>query len=175
MKFISTPLAGSFLVEFEPVADDRGFFARCWSRDEFESQGLDVKIAACSISFNERKGTLRGMHHQDPFPEAKLIRCSSGAIHDVIVDLRPSSSTYLKWFAAHLTSENRHMLYVPQGFAHGFQTLVDRTEIFYQISEAYKPEYARGIRWNDPILAIDWPIQDPIVSLRDRSFPDFKR
>jgi dTDP-4-dehydrorhamnose 3,5-epimerase len=130
-------------------------------------------VAQCSISWNARKGTLRGMHYQaQPFAECKLVRCSAGAIYDVIVDLRPASPSYRKWFAAELTATNRRMLYIPEGFAHGFQTLVDGTEVCYQISESYRPEHSRGVRWNDPAFGIEWPIPDPILSARDRAFAD---
>lgn len=174
MKFNKTPLTSAFLIEMEPIVDNRGFFARTWCADEFKLNGLNPKLAQCSISFNARKGTLRGMHFQDaPFMEAKLVRCSSGGIYDVIVDLRPNSPTFRKWFAAELTSENRKMIYVPEGFAHGFQTIADNTEVIYQISETYHPESARGIRWNDPWFGIKWPIENPLLSERDAAFPEF--
>jgi dTDP-4-dehydrorhamnose 3,5-epimerase len=174
MKFNKISLTGAFLIEMEPIVDNRGFFARTWCADEFKLNGLNPKLAQCSISFNARKGTLRGMHYQDvPFMEAKLVRCSSGGIYDVIVDLRPKSPTFGKWFAAELTSENRKMIYVPEGFAHGFQTIADNTEVIYQISETYHPESARGIRWNDPRFGIKWPIENPLLSERDAAFPEF--
>jgi dTDP-4-dehydrorhamnose 3,5-epimerase len=174
MKFVPIPLAGAYLIELEPSFDERGFFARSWSAKEFEARGLDSALAQCSISFNTRKGTLRGLHYQDePYAEAKLVRCSAGAIYDVLVDLRRESSTHRKWFGVELTAENRKMLYVPKGFAHGFQTLADNTEIFYQISEDYRSEASRGARWNDPAFAIDWPLANPILSERDRTFPDY--
>jgi dTDP-4-dehydrorhamnose 3,5-epimerase len=173
MRLIPIPLGGAYLMELELVADERGFFARTWCADEFRQLGLNAKLAQCSISSNTRRGTLRGMHYQaEPYAEAKLVRCCSGAIYDVIVDLRPSSPTYCKWSAAELSSANRKMLYVPEGFAHGFQTLVDNTEVSYQISAAYQPEYARGVRWNDPAFGIAWPISHPILSARDRAFAD---
>ena len=174
MKFISIPLQGACIVEIEPVADERGFFARIWDAQEFRSQGLNSHLAQCSVSFNKRKGTLRGMHYQErPFAEAKLVRCCSGAIYDVIVDLRRASPTYRKWIAVELSAANHKMLYVPEGVAHGFQTLTDEVEVSYQISEVHTPESARGVRWNDPLFGIDWPISDPIVSERDRTFPDY--
>jgi dTDP-4-dehydrorhamnose 3,5-epimerase len=174
MKFNKISLTGAFLIEMEPIVDNRGFFARTWCADEFKLNGLNPKLAQCSVSFNVRKGTLRGMHYQDvPFMEAKLVRCSSGGIYDVIVDLRPKSPTFGKWFAAELTSENRKMIYVPEGFAHGFQTIADNTEVIYQISETYHPESARGIRWNDPRFGIKWPIENPLLSERDAAFPEF--
>ena len=175
MKRIPLPLSGACLMELEPVSDDRGFFARTWCAEEFARLGLNSKLAQCSISCNTRRGTLRGMHYQaEPYAEAKLIRCCSGAIYDVIVDLRPSSPTYCKWAAAELTSANHKMLYVPEGFAHGFQTLTDHTEVFYQISTIYRPEHACGVRWNDPAFGIEWPVSSPILSARDRAFTDHK-
>ena len=175
MKLINLPLSGAFLIELQLISDERGFFARTWCTEEFERLGLNPKLVQCSISWNARRGTLRGLHYQtEPYAEAKLIRCCSGAIYDVIVDLRPASPTYGKWIAAELTSENRQMLYVPEGFAHGFQTLIDDTEISYQISASYQPDHARGVRWNDPAFGIEWPISHPILSARDRAFPDHK-
>ena len=175
MKLINLPLSGAYLIEMQLISDERGFFARTWCTEEFERLGLNPKLVQCSISWNARRGTLRGLHYQtEPYAEAKLIRCCSGAIYDVIVDLRPASPTYGKWIAAELTSENRRMLYVPEGFAHGFQTLIDGAEISYQISASYQPDHARGVRWNDPAFGIEWPISHPILSARDRAFPDHK-
>jgi dTDP-4-dehydrorhamnose 3,5-epimerase len=175
MKLINLPLSGAYLIELDLVSDERGFFARTWCAEEFERFGLNPKLVQCSISWNARRGTLRGLHYQtEPYAEAKLIRCCSGAIYDVIVDLRPASPTYGKWIAAELTSENRQMLYVPEGFAHGFQTLLDDAEISYQVSASYQPDYARGVRWNDPAFGIEWPMSDPILSARDRAFTDHK-
>jgi dTDP-4-dehydrorhamnose 3,5-epimerase len=176
MKFIKTPLDGAYLIELEPIADERGFFARSWCQEEFSSHGLNPNLAQCSISFNKKRGILRGMHYQEePYQEAKLVRCYSGAIYDVILDLRPTSPSHRMWFAAELTATNRTMIYLPEGFAHGFQTLADNCELFYQISESYNPECTRGVRWNDPTFAIQWPIADRIISDRDRSFPDYMR
>ncbi|HEV7969218.1 MAG TPA: dTDP-4-dehydrorhamnose 3,5-epimerase [Candidatus Acidoferrales bacterium] len=173
MNFFAVPLQGACVIEIEPIADERGFFARTWCAEEFKSHGLNPNLAQCSISFNQQKGTVRGMHYQErPFEEAKLIRCPSGAIYDVLVDLRRASPTYCKWFATELTAANRKMLYVPEGFAHGFQTLTDGAEVFYQISETYRPAHSRGVRWNDPLFGIEWPIRDLIISERDRTFPD---
>lgn len=173
MKFIGLPLAGAYLIELQPIVDERGFFARTWCAQEFRRRELNPNLAQCSISLNTRRGTIRGMHYQEqPHAEAKLVRCCSGAVYDVIVDLRPSSPTYCQWFAVELTGVNRKMLYVPEGFAHGFQTLADNSEVFYQISEIYRPECARGVRWDDPSIGIEWPIRDPILSQRDRLFPD---
>jgi len=176
MKLINLPLRGAHLIELEPVSDERGFFARTWCAEDFQQMGLNSKLAQCSISSNTRRGTLRGMHYQAaPHAEAKLIRCTAGAIYDVIVDLRPDSQTYCKWFGAELNSANHQMIYVPEGFAHGFQTLVDESEVLYQISESYRPELARGVRWNDPAFGIEWPISRPIISARDSAFPDHKK
>jgi len=175
MKLTSTPLHGAYVIELEPVMDERGFFARTWCSQESKLLGLNPNVAQCSTSFNIRKGTLRGMHYQDePYPEAKLIRCCAGGIYDVILDLRHTSASYRKWFAVELTAANRKMLYAPEGVAHGFQTLTDGAEVFYQISESYRPELARGVRWDDSLFGIEWPIGDPIVSQRDRTFPDYK-
>lgn len=173
MKLTSVPLPGAYLIELEPVVDERGFFARSWCSEEFRLHGLNANLAQCGVSFNTRRGTLRGMHYQDdPHPEAKLVRCYSGAIYDVILDLRRASPANCKWFAVELTAANRKMLYVPEGVAHGFQTLTDGAEVFYQISESYRPECARGVRWDDPLFGIEWPVRDPIMSQRDRTFPD---
>lgn len=161
-------------MEREPIADDRGYFARLWCRKEFQGLALSIDIDQCSVSFNRKKGTLRGMHYQAaPHEEVKLVRCTRGAIHDVILDLRADSPTYCRWFAAELTADNGKMIYAPAGFAHGFQALADQSEVFYQISKAYRPEMARGVRWNDPAFQIEWPIPNPILSARDRGIPDF--
>jgi dTDP-4-dehydrorhamnose 3,5-epimerase len=174
VKFNEIPLQGAYLIEPEPVGDERGFFARTWCVEEFRLHGLNSNMAQCSVSFNARRGTLRGMHYQsEPHSEAKLVRCCAGAIHDVLLDLRPASATYLRWFATELSATNRTMLYVPEGFAHGFQTLLDDCEVFYQISRAYNPEYARGVRWDDPRFGIEWPIRNPILSPKDSSFANF--
>jgi dTDP-4-dehydrorhamnose 3,5-epimerase len=174
MKFVATGFAGAYVIEPERIEDERGFFARTFCRDEFEIHGLRNAFVQCNVSFNSRKGTLRGLHYQDtPREEAKLVRCTCGAIYDVIVDIRRASPTFKRWAAFELTAENRRMIYVPEGFAHGFQTLEDGCEVFYQMSETYRPELARGIRWNDPILAIRWRLENPIVSARDAGYPDF--
>ena len=174
MIFLETPLKDARLIDIEKREDERGFFARAWCRREFAANGLNPGLAQCNISFNPHRGTLRGMHFQDkPFEEAKLVRCTSGSLYDVIIDLRPDSATYLKHLGAVLTAENRRMLYVPEGFAHGFLTLRDATEVFYQITEFYAPEAQRGVRWNDPAFAIDWPEEPRLISERDRNFPDF--
>jgi dTDP-4-dehydrorhamnose 3,5-epimerase len=172
--FLPTPLPGAFVIELERHDDQRGFFARTWCAREFEAHGLAARLAQCSVSFNKRKGTLRGMHYQiAPFEEAKLVRCSAGALHDVVIDLRPTSPTYKRHFAAVLSAENRRMVYVPEGCAHGFQTLADDTEIIYQISEVYSPEHAQGVRWDDPAFAVAWPDDDRTIADRDRTYPDF--
>lgn len=175
MIFTETFLKGAFIVEPEKREDERGFFARTWCQREFRDYGLNTSLVQCNISFNKRKGTLRGMHFQTPpYEEAKLVRCTMGAIYDVIIDLRPNSDTFKKWFALELSSENRKMLYVPEGFAHGFVTLTDNTEVFYQMSQFYHPEYAAGVRWDDPAFNISWPLDVKVISDKDRSYPDFK-
>lgn len=174
MKFTETKLKGAFIIEMEPHIDDRGFFARSWCAEEFGRHGLDARLSQCNVSFNDRKGTLRGLHYQiKPHEETKLVRCTRGAIYDVIVDLRPQSTTYKKWIGVDLTAVNYKMLYIPRGFAHGFQTMEKNSEVFYQMSDAYVADSARGIRWNDPALKINWPLPDPLLSSRDQSFPDF--
>ncbi len=161
-------------MDIDPIYDERGFFARVRCGEEFSSRGLNSVFQQDSISFNRKKGTLRGMHYQaPPFAETKVVRCTRGAVYDVALDLRIDSPTFCHWFAVELTAENRKMLYVPAGFAHGFQTLADSCEVLYQISEAYRPAFARGVRWNDPAFQIRWPISAPILSPRDRGFPDF--
>jgi dTDP-4-dehydrorhamnose 3,5-epimerase len=176
MRFTELKLAGAFAIDIEPHSDERGFFARTWSAAEFLDRGLSTAISQCSISYNERKGTLRGMHFQmEPYAEVKVIRCVAGAISDVIVDLRPDSATYRNWVAVELTAGNRRALYVPAGFAHGFQTLCDASEVFYQISTPYKSEAGRGLRWNDPGVGIQWPDpSNPTISERDSNYPDFQ-
>ena len=172
MKFTPTPLAGAYLIELEQLEDERGFFARSFCQNEFKARGLDPVVAQCNVSFNRQRGTLRGLHYQaEPHAEAKLVRCTRGAVWDVIVDLRKGSPTARKWHSVELTAENRRALYIPAGFAHGFQTLADDTEVLYQMSEFYHPELARGVRWDDRTLAIRWPITQAIISSRDRAFP----
>jgi dTDP-4-dehydrorhamnose 3,5-epimerase len=172
--FKPTELAGAFVIEVEKHEDIRGYFARTFCEREFAAHGLTTLVAQSSISFSQKKGTLRGMHYQiSPFEEAKLIRCSRGKIHDVIIDLRRDSPTYKKYFAAELSEENGRMLYIPVGMAHGFQTVEDRTEVVYQMSAAYSPEHARGVRWNDPVFGIRWPEMDRTILHRDATYPDF--
>ncbi len=175
MLFRETKITGVYLIELEPNVDERGFFARTYCSKEFERRGLNPRVVQCNVSYNRRKGTLRGLHYQaQPFSEAKLVACISGAIYDVVVDLRPESPTYGQWLALELCARQpRSMLYIPENFAHGFQTLEDDTEILYQMSEFYHPASARGLRWNDPTLNIDWPKADRLISDKDRSFPDF--
>jgi len=174
MIFKSTKIAGAYVVEPEVFTDERGFFARFWCEREFREHGLNSRIAQCSISFNTKKGTLRGMHYQiPPHAEVKTVRCTRGIMYDVIVDLRRGSPTFLQWIGVELNAENRSMLYVPEGCAHGFQTLEDNTEVLYQISEFHSPDHARGARWNDPAFGIRWPLPPQNVSARDRGWKDF--
>ncbi len=174
MKFTSTSLSGAYLIEIERSEDERGFFARAYSSHEFAVRGLSLVEAEFSISFNRKKGTLRGMHYQvAPHAEAKLVRCTRGAIHDVIIDLRPQSPSFRQWIATELTGENRAMLYIPMGMAHGFQTLADDSEVFYQMSEQWHPECSRTVRWNDPAFGIAWPEEINVISEKDRAAPDF--
>lgn len=172
--FTETPLKGSFVIDLELKEDERGFFARSWCRNEFEARGLNTRLVQCNVSFNKKKGTLRGMHYQvAPHEEAKLVRCTMGSIYDVIVDLRPESPTYMQHAAVILSAANRRALYIPERFAHGFQTLEDNTEVFYQMSEFYAPECARGFRWNDPAFAISWPEDARVISPKDLAYPNF--
>jgi dTDP-4-dehydrorhamnose 3,5-epimerase len=175
VQFTETRLKGSFIVEPEVFEDERGYFARTWCSREFGERGLEARVAQCNTSYNKRKGTLRGMHFQrSPMTEVKLVRCARGAMYDVIVDLRPESVTFKEWVAVELTGANLKSLYVPERFAHGFQTLEDDTEVFYQMSQYYSPEHQAGVRWDDPAFSIDWPEEKVrTMSERDRSFPDF--
>ena len=174
MEFTETPLAGAFLVDVQIQGDERGFFARSFCRDEFAERGLCTEFVQCSLSFNDRVGTLRGLHFQrDPFGEAKLVRCTAGAIFDVIVDLRRDSPQFRLWFGVELKGDNRRAIYIPSGFAHGFVTLTPAAEVFYQMSERYRPDLAAGVRWNDPAFGIAWPVDRPVISERDAMFPNF--
>jgi dTDP-4-dehydrorhamnose 3,5-epimerase len=174
MIFKETSIKGAYIIEMEPLEDERGFFTRSFCQKEFEEHGLNPRIAQCNISYNKKKGTLRGMHYQiAPHQEAKLVCCIKGAIYDVIIDLRKESSTLKQWIAVELTAENHRMLYVPEGFAHGFQTLKDDTVVFYQMSEFYHPECARGVRWDDPAFGVEWPDDIRVISDKDRQYPDF--
>jgi dTDP-4-dehydrorhamnose 3,5-epimerase len=173
MIFESTHIEGVWVIEAERLEDERGFFARTWDVDEFAERGLNPSLAQCSISYNRVRGTLRGMHFQAaPYEEAKLVRCTSGALFDVAVDLRSGSPTLGEWFGAELSARNRRALYVPEGCAHGFLTLEDGCEVHYQISERYVPDASRGVRWNDPAFAISWPGEVVAINERDHSYPD---
>jgi dTDP-4-dehydrorhamnose 3,5-epimerase len=175
MTFRETKLPGVFEIHLEPKSDDRGFFARAWCVKEFEAHGLNPRLVQCNASFNYKKGTLRGMHYQEaPYAETKIVRCTQGAIHDVVLDLRPQSPTFKKWIATILSAENRRMLYIPEGCAHGFLTLRDQTEVFYQMSEFFHAESARGVRWDDPAFGIAWPTKVKVISERDRTYPNFE-
>ena len=175
MIFRPTGIDGVWVLEIERLEDRRGFFARTWDSSELAERGLNARLAQCSISYNARRGTLRGMHFQAaPHEEAKLVRCTSGAIFDVALDLRPSSASFKGWFGVELTAENRRALYVPEGCAHGFLTLTDDSEVLYQISEVYAPDAARGVRWDDPAFGIDWPGEVVVITERDRTYPDFE-
>jgi dTDP-4-dehydrorhamnose 3,5-epimerase len=172
--FTPLPVAGAFAVDPERVADERGFFARTWCAEAFAARGLPAGFAQCSVSFNRLAGTLRGMHVQAaPHGEAKLARCTRGAAYDVLLDLRPGSPTRGRWTAQELTAENGRAVFIPEGVAHGFQTLADDTELFYQIAGAYRPEAARGVRWDDPAFAIAWPRPVACISARDRAWPAY--
>jgi len=172
MRFTETRLKGAFIIEPERLEDERGFFARTFCQKEFEAHGLKSKIVQCNISYNKHKGTLRGMHYQvAPMAESKLVSCTRGAIYDVIIDLRPESPTYCQWLAEELNAENRKMIYIPEGFAHGFQTLEDESEVFYQMFEFFSPEHARGVRWDDPVFGIEWLLNTRIISEKDKNYP----
>jgi len=174
MKFVETGLEGAFIIEPERLEDERGFFARVFCEHEFAVHGLKTRFVQCGVSFNRTKGTLRGMHYQTlPYEEAKLVRCTTGAIYDVIVDLRPASATFKHWAGIELTAESHKTLYIPEGLAHGFLTLVDDSEVFYQMSAFFYPERAAGIRWNDPAFDIRWPGEVGVIAERDRAYPDF--
>jgi len=176
MIFEKTDFEGVYIIEIEKQIDERGFFARSWDKNDFEENGLNSKLTQCNISLNNKKGTLRGMHYQiKPYQETKLIRCTQGRLFDVIIDLRIDSKSFKKWLNIELNEENYKMLYVPEGFAHGFQTLEDNTEIFYQMTQNYMPNFANGIRWNDPMFNINWPIKEPILSEKDQRFTDFNQ
>ncbi len=174
MKFTETALAGAYLIELDKKSDERGFFARTFCGKEFAERGLCAEIAQANISFNSKNGTLRGMHFQaPPYAEAKLIQCLQGSIYDVIIDLRPDSGTHRGWLSVELRAGSGSLLYVPEGFAHGFQALEDRTLVYYLMFEFFAPEYARGVRWDDPAFGIKWPVPDPIISEKDRQWPDY--
>lgn len=172
MIFINTRLKGAFIIDIERNEDVRGFFARTFCQDEFSKLGMNTMFSQCSISFNYKRGTLRGMHYQTGSDaEIKIVRCTMGCVYDVILDLRPDSFTYGQWMAIELSAENRRMIYIPEGFAHGFQTLADATEVLYHISRPFNPLNARGVRWDDPAFGIHWPLPVSVLSPRDMSFP----
>lgn len=174
MIFTETKLPGAYLIDVEKREDHRGFFARAWCQREFEEHHLVPRVVQANISFNKQKGTLRGMHYQlAPYAETKLVRCVRGALYDVIIDLRPDSSTYMQWLGVELTAEDYRMLFVPEGFAHGFQTLVDNTEATYQVSQFYTPGAEGGVRYDDPAFGIEWPIDVQVISDKDRSWPNY--
>jgi dTDP-4-dehydrorhamnose 3,5-epimerase len=175
MKFTESKLQGAYIIEVDKFEDDRGFVAYAWTARDFLEQGLDTKFVEMIVSYNLRKGTLRGMHYQsEPFAQAKLVRCTQGSIYDVAIDLRRDSPTYKQWDAVELTAQNHRMFYIPEGCAHGFQTLEDETEVFYQISNVYAPEHYGGVRWNDPAFGVTWPDADRTMIARDRDYPDFE-
>lgn len=174
MQFIQTPLAGAYLIKPEAISDNRGFFARSFCEKEFAAHGLSTTSVQCNISYNKKCGTLRGMHFQrKPNAEAKLVRCTSGAIYDVIIDLRENSPTFSRWVGYELTSSNHNAMYIPEGFAHGFQTLMDDSEVFYQMFNFFVHESAGGVRWDDPAFKIEWPIKNFVMSDKDCSYPNF--
>lgn len=176
MKFTETELKGGYIIDIQKIEDDRGFFARGWCKNEFEEHGISSNLAQANISFNKYKGTLRGLHYQaSPYEEAKLVRCTKGGIFDVMVDLREDSPTYGKWTGAELTADNHRMLLVPEGFAHGFQTLEDDTEVFYQVSEFYTPNAEQGARYDDPSFAIKWPLEVSVISDKDANWAAFNK
>jgi dTDP-4-dehydrorhamnose 3,5-epimerase len=176
MKFFETDLKGSYIIELEKIEDERGFFTRIWDKKIFQDKKLNSKLVQTSFSFNKKKGTIRGMHLQEkPFEETKIVRCTKGKIFDVIIDLRSNSKTYKKWISIELNSNNSKMIYIPEGFAHGFQTLEDNSEVFYQISEFYHPEYSKGIKWNDEEFGIQWPLRNSSISEKDLSYTPFNK
>ena len=175
MKFTETPLKGAWTIDLEPRGDERGFFARAFCKNEFAEHGLKNQIAQANLSYNPRRATLRGMHYQiPPHAEVKIVRCTRGAIYDVIIDLRVGSPTQFEWFGVELSADNRTALYVPEGFAHGYQSLTEESEVFYLVTEFYAPGSERGIRWNDPRFGIRWPLPDPVLSPKDAAHPDYQ-
>jgi dTDP-4-dehydrorhamnose 3,5-epimerase len=175
MILTETKLKGAFVIELERFEDERGFFALSWSQKDFAERGLDAELAECNVSFNRKKGTLRGMHYQDaPHGQVKVVRCTMGAIFDVIIDLRPDSQTFRQWVGVRLTASNRKALYIPKGFAHGFQTLEDDSEVLYQMSTPYVTGSGRGVRWNDPAFGIEWPEDVRTIIARDMEYADFR-
>ena len=176
MRFFETKLNGAYIIELEKLEDDRGFFARTWDKKEFDEKGLNSDLVQMSFSYSKQKGTLRGMHFQvNPFEEIKIVRCLRGRIFDVIIDLREESETYKEWINVELDDDERKMIYIPEGFAHGFQTLEDNTEVFYQMSNWFSSEHAKGIKWNDEEFNIKWPIQNAIISEKDKMYEEFTK
>jgi dTDP-4-dehydrorhamnose 3,5-epimerase len=174
VKFTETKLAGAFIIDPVRFEDDRGFFACTWAPDEFDRRGLDPALAQCNVAWNRLKGTLRGMHYQRaPFEEVKIVRCTRGVLFDVIIDLRHDSPTFREWTSVELDAESRRMLYIPKGFAHGYQTLTDDVEAYYHVSAPYSPGHAAGVAWNDPVFVITWPLQPTLISEKDRAWPPF--
>ena len=174
MIFNETKLKGAYIIDIEKIIDERGFFARSWDKDIFEKNGLNSNLVQCNISFNIKKGTLRGMHYQEhPHQEAKLVRCTKGCVYEVMLDLRKNSHTFKQWEAIELHADEHRMLYIPEGVALGFQTLEDNTEVFYQMSQFYMPEFSRGVRWNDDAFRIFWPLQPTVVSKKDLSYESY--
>lgn len=172
--FNETKLKGSYIIDVEKNDDERGFFARSWDNHIFEQKGLNNNLVQCNISFNYKKGTLRGMHFQEkPYQEAKLVRCTKGSVYEVMIDLRENSTTFKQWQSVELRSDEHKMLYIPEGFALGFQTLEDNSELFYQMSQHYMPEFSRGVRWNDDAFKIKWPLEITVISKKDQSFNSF--
>jgi dTDP-4-dehydrorhamnose 3,5-epimerase len=175
MEFTATNLEGAFLVHFQKIEDHRGFFARGWCRDEFTKHGLNPNMLQLNVGFSHKKGTLRGLHVQEkPYEEAKLVRCTRGAIYDVIVDLRRDSPTLGHWIGTELTADSGVMVYAPEGFAHGYQTMTDGTEMNYMTTEVYVPAAAKGILYNDPVLAIEWPLPVSVISDQDQNWPNYR-
>lgn len=176
MKFLETKLKGAYVIELDRREDERGYFTRTFCRNEFEKEGLPGQVVQTNLSYNARRGTLRGMHYQaEPFAEAKLVQCVEGYLYDVIIDLRSDSETYCRWIGVELSAAKGLMLYVPEGFAHGFQTLEDHTAVYYHMFQFFAPHFARGVRWNDPAFGIKWPLENPIMSEKDRQLPDYKK
>ena len=176
MIFQKTKLDGAYIIDMEPIRDNRGFFARAWCSEEFRAHDLITQFVQANLTLSLQRGTLRGLHYQiAPHQEVKLVRCPRGATYDVIVDLRSESPTYKQWLAVELTADNHRMVYIPAGFAHGYQILMDNTEVFYQVGQFYAPEYERGLRWNDPAIGIEWPINSPLIlSEKDKHWPDYQ-
>lgn len=174
MIFHETALKGAFVLEIEKLEDSRGFFSRAFCQKEFEKHGLNPGVVQTNVSYNRKKGTLRGMHYQaSPYGEAKLVRCTKGLIYDVVIDLRADSVTYRQWIGVELSGDNHRILYVPENFAHGFQTLADETEVTYQVSQFYTPGYERGVRYDDPVFGINWPLTVSIISEKDKNWQNF--